>query len=158
MPYLTDAPIDVAALLSEARSGDGALCLFVGEITETQDTETGHTTLLVEHLLSNISKETLLRDLGHRHAALCGDALHLVHDALVARLAQEIAQPLALGSQPFFKCRIADPCVGQEFAAINGGPQFHHTAASSLLIWCDSQAEFEFTLDLLLDGLDRART
>jgi hypothetical protein len=23
--------------------------------------------------------------------------------------------------------------------------------------WCDSQVEFEFTLDLLLDGLDRAR-
>lgn len=32
---------------------------------------------------------------------------------------------------------------GQEFAAINGGPQFHHTAAMSLLIWCDSQAEID---------------
>lgn len=30
-----------------------------------------------------------------------------------------------------------------------------HTAHDPTLGWCDSQAEFEFTLDLLLDGLDR---
>ena len=34
MPFLTDAPIDVAALLQEARSGDGALCLFVGVVRD----------------------------------------------------------------------------------------------------------------------------
>ena len=32
-----------------------------------------------------------------------------------------------------------------------------HAAGGDSLGWCDSQAEFEFTLDLLLDGLDRAR-
>jgi len=32
-----------------------------------------------------------------------------------------------------------------------------HDAGDPVLGWCDSQAEFEFTLDLLLDGLDRAR-
>jgi AcrR family transcriptional regulator len=32
-----------------------------------------------------------------------------------------------------------------------------HNAADPTLGWCDSQIEFEFTLDLLLDGLDRAR-
>lgn len=32
-----------------------------------------------------------------------------------------------------------------------------HDAEDPTLGWCDSQAEFEFTLDLLLDGLDRAR-
>ncbi len=32
-----------------------------------------------------------------------------------------------------------------------------HDAADSALGWCDSQVEFEFTLDLLLDGLERAR-
>jgi AcrR family transcriptional regulator len=31
-----------------------------------------------------------------------------------------------------------------------------HDAADPTLDWCDSQAEFEFTLDLLLDGLQRA--
>lgn len=32
-----------------------------------------------------------------------------------------------------------------------------HAAEGQALSWCDSQAEFEFTLDLLLDGLDRKR-
>jgi AcrR family transcriptional regulator len=32
-----------------------------------------------------------------------------------------------------------------------------HAAGDPQLGWCDSQAEFEFTLDLLLDGLERAR-
>jgi AcrR family transcriptional regulator len=32
-----------------------------------------------------------------------------------------------------------------------------HDAADPTLGWCDSQVEFEFTLDLLLDGLDRFR-
>lgn len=30
-----------------------------------------------------------------------------------------------------------------------------HDAADDVLGWCDSQTEFEFTLDLLLDGLER---
>ena len=30
-----------------------------------------------------------------------------------------------------------------------------HDAADPTLGWCDGQAEFEFTLDLLLDGLER---
>lgn len=33
-----------------------------------------------------------------------------------------------------------------------------HDAADPTLGWCDSQVEFEFTLDLLLDGLERFRT
>lgn len=32
-----------------------------------------------------------------------------------------------------------------------------HAADGDVLGWCDSRTEFEFTLDLLLDGLDRAR-
>jgi hypothetical protein len=31
-----------------------------------------------------------------------------------------------------------------------------HDAGDDVLGWCDSQTEFEFTLDLLLDGLERA--
>lgn len=33
-----------------------------------------------------------------------------------------------------------------------------HTNDGDVLGWCDSQAEFEFTLDLLLDGLERERS
>jgi hypothetical protein len=32
-----------------------------------------------------------------------------------------------------------------------------HAVDDPTLGWCDSQVEFEFTLDLLLDGLERAR-
>lgn len=32
-----------------------------------------------------------------------------------------------------------------------------HDVADPTLGWCDSQIEFEFTLDLLLDGLERLR-
>jgi hypothetical protein len=32
-----------------------------------------------------------------------------------------------------------------------------HRSTDATLGWCDSQAEFEFTLDLLLDGLERVR-
>jgi predicted 3-demethylubiquinone-9 3-methyltransferase (glyoxalase superfamily) len=41
---------------------------------------------------------------------------------------------------------------GQEFAAINGGPQFRHSAAASLLIWCDTQAEIDALYGKLLAG------
>jgi hypothetical protein len=33
-----------------------------------------------------------------------------------------------------------------------------HQAGDPTIGWCDSQTEFEFTLDLLLDGLERLRT
>ena len=41
---------------------------------------------------------------------------------------------------------------GQEFAAINGGPQFQHSAAASLLVWCDTQAEIDELYAKLLAG------
>jgi hypothetical protein len=33
-----------------------------------------------------------------------------------------------------------------------------HDDPDSTLGWCDDQTEFEFGLDLILDGLDRMRT
>ena len=41
---------------------------------------------------------------------------------------------------------------GQEFAAINGGPQFQHSAAMSLMVWCDHQAEIDDLYGKLLAG------
>lgn len=46
MPFLTEAPIDVAALLREARSGDGALCLFVGVV---RDQNEGRPTVAIQY-------------------------------------------------------------------------------------------------------------
>jgi molybdopterin synthase catalytic subunit len=46
MPYLTDSPIDVAALLSETRSSDGGLCLFVGVV---RNENAGRETVAIEY-------------------------------------------------------------------------------------------------------------
>jgi molybdopterin synthase catalytic subunit len=44
--FLTDSPIDVAALLLEARASDGALCLFVGVVRNEND---GRRTTAIEY-------------------------------------------------------------------------------------------------------------
>ena len=44
--YLTTSPIDLAALLLEARSSDGALCLFVGVVRDEND---GRTTTSIQY-------------------------------------------------------------------------------------------------------------
>jgi len=41
---------------------------------------------------------------------------------------------------------------GQDFAAINGGPMFQHSAAMSLMVWCDTQAEIDELYGKLLAG------
>ena len=44
--FLTTSPIDLAALLAEARSSDGALCLFVGVVRDNND---GRTTTSIQY-------------------------------------------------------------------------------------------------------------
>ena len=44
--YLTTSPIDLAALLLEARSSDGALCLFVGVV---RDENEGRATTAIQY-------------------------------------------------------------------------------------------------------------
>jgi molybdopterin synthase catalytic subunit len=46
LAYLTESPIDVAALLTEARFSDGALCLFVGVVRDHND---GRATVAIEY-------------------------------------------------------------------------------------------------------------
>ncbi len=41
---------------------------------------------------------------------------------------------------------------GQDFTAINGGPQFHFDEAISLLVNCKDQAEIDYYWDRLLEG------
>jgi predicted 3-demethylubiquinone-9 3-methyltransferase (glyoxalase superfamily) len=41
---------------------------------------------------------------------------------------------------------------GQEFTALNGGPEFGFTEAISLFVSCDSQAEVDQLWDALVDG------
>jgi molybdopterin synthase catalytic subunit len=44
--YLTTNPIDVAALLNEARPGDGAVCVFVGVVRDESD---GRETVAIDY-------------------------------------------------------------------------------------------------------------
>ncbi|MEO8349544.1 MAG: molybdenum cofactor biosynthesis protein MoaE [Acidobacteriota bacterium] len=44
--HLTSDPIDVAALVNEARPGDGALCLFVGVVRNESD---GNETVAIDY-------------------------------------------------------------------------------------------------------------
>ncbi len=91
-----------------------------------------------------------------------GFSHHLAHRAIHA-----------LGSMPFgFAQEVFSPAAGLEpdeaeadlTAMAAALPNLTamvahemHTATDPTLGWCDSQVEFEFTLDLLLDGLDRLR-
>jgi molybdopterin synthase catalytic subunit len=46
MPYLTDSPLDLSALLSQARGSDGGVCLFVGVV---RDENAGRPTVAIEY-------------------------------------------------------------------------------------------------------------
>ena len=95
-----------------------------------------------------------------------GFSYHLAHQALhtlgsmILGFVQELFSPSATGEAPD---EAADAEAEEELAAMAAVlPHLAAMAASELhatgdptLGWCDSQVEFEFTLDLLLDGLDR---
>jgi hypothetical protein len=88
--------------------------------------------------------------LGHR-------ALHAL-GSLALGFDRGMFSPTAAGD-------VDEEAADEEFAALGEAlPHLAAMAASELhdaedptLDWCDSQAEFEFTLDLLLDGLARAQ-
>jgi predicted 3-demethylubiquinone-9 3-methyltransferase (glyoxalase superfamily) len=46
---------------------------------------------------------------------------------------------------------------GQEFAALNGGPEFTFNEAVSFVIECQSQEEVDYYWDKLTDGASRGR-
>ncbi len=93
-----------------------------------------------------------------------GVSYRLAHQALHALgsmalgFAQELFSPASAGGS------VDDEAAEAELAAMAGAfPHLTAMVAAELhdhaedpLGWCDSQREFEFTLDLLLDGLERA--
>lgn len=91
-----------------------------------------------------------------------GFSYHLAHRAMHALgsmtlgFVQELFSPAAGGGTT---AELADEQLARMAAML---PHVAAMVASEIhandgetLGWCDSQAEFEFTLDLLLDGLDR---
>ena len=93
-----------------------------------------------------------------------GLSYHLAHRAIhalgtmVLGFTQELFSPRADGGS------LDEEATEAEFAALADAlPHLTAMVASEIhdhdedpLGWCDSQDEFEFTLDLLLDGLARA--
>lgn len=94
-----------------------------------------------------------------------GLSYHVAHRGLhalgsmVLGFTQELFSPAAAGVRP----EEADADAQEQLAAMAAAlPHLTAMVAAELhasddptLGWCDSQTEFEFTLDLLLDGLDR---
>ena len=90
-----------------------------------------------------------------------GFSYHLAHRAMHAFG----SMPLGFVQEAFNPAGDETATTEADFAAM--AEQMPHMAAmvaaemhrdtDPILGWCDSQAEFEFTLDLLLDGLERAR-
>lgn len=107
--------------------------------------------LVFEGALGTMVRGGLSYHLGHK-------ALHALGSMLLG-YAQEIFSPASMGEG-------LDPEAAEaEFAAVAASvPHLAAMAAAEMhahddptLGWCDSQTEFEFTLDLLLDGLERLR-
>ena len=94
-----------------------------------------------------------------------GFSYHLAHRALHAfgslplGFAQEVFSPSAAGGSLEVEAAEADLAAMAEtmphLTAMVAAEI--HNATDPTLGWCDSQVEFEFTLDLLLNGLERLR-
>lgn len=104
-----------------------------------------------EDVLATLIRGGFSYQLGHR-------ALHAL-GSMVLGFTQELFAPAAAGGEAVAAAADADLA-----SMADSLPHLMAMAAAELhdaddptLGWCDSQTEFEFTLDLLLDGLDRAR-
>ena len=86
--------------------------------------------------------------LGHR-------ALHAL-GSMVLGFAQELFAPAEGGDSAAAETDMAAMAAMLPHISAMVAAELHD-AQDPTLGWCDSQTEFEFTLDLLLDGLDRAR-
>ncbi|MEV6813423.1 TetR/AcrR family transcriptional regulator C-terminal domain-containing protein [Micromonospora sp. NPDC051296] len=98
-----------------------------------------------------------LRDGGFSYR-IAHRALH-AFGSLALGFAQEVFRPASAGGQTD-----VDAAEAELAAMAEALPQLTamvaaeaHDAADPTLGWCDRQVEFEFTLDLLFDGLEQAR-
>jgi AcrR family transcriptional regulator len=85
-------------------------------------------------------------------------ALH-AFGSLALGFAQEVFSPAAAGGNmdvDAVEAQLPEMAEALPHLTAMMAAEAHATADPSLG-WCDSQVEFEFTLDLLLDGIDRAR-
>jgi AcrR family transcriptional regulator len=83
-------------------------------------------------------------------------ALH-AFGSLALGFAQEIFSPAPAGGTMDVEATEADlPGMAEALPHLSAMMEAEaHDAADPTLGWCDSQVEFEFTIDLLLDGIER---
>ena len=103
---------------------------------------------LFEDVLATMVEAGLSYHLGHR-------ALHAL-GSMVLGFAQELFTPASDGDADASEEELAQMAEALPHITAMVAAEFH-AADGDALGWCDSRAEFEFTLDLLLDGLEAQR-
>lgn len=113
--------------------------------------------------LSGLTMRALAADLGVEAMSIAaGFSYHLGHRALhslgsmVPGFAQELFAPADGEEDDQSEEELAGMARVLPHATAMVACELH-AADGDLLGWCDSRAEFEFTLDLLLDGLEARR-
>ena len=106
--FLTDSAIDLAALVREARAGDGALCLFVGVV---RDHNAGRATTGIHYEAYGPMAESqiarILEELTHEFPAVRIVVRHRVGDLAVGDASVAIAATSPHRAEAFAACRAA---------------------------------------------------
>jgi molybdopterin synthase catalytic subunit len=106
--YLTSSPIDLAALLLEARSSDGALCLFVGVV---RDENAGRRTTAIEYeaygAMAESEMSRVAEGLAREYPAVRLRMVHRVGRLSVGDASVAIAAVSPHRAEAFAACRAA---------------------------------------------------
>jgi molybdopterin synthase catalytic subunit len=106
--YLTDSPIDVASLLKEARSSDGALCLFLGVV---RDSNEGRATTSIRYEAYGPMAETqiggIVDELAREHPEVRVSVRHRVGQLAVGEASVAIVAVSPHRAEAFAVCRSA---------------------------------------------------
>ncbi len=73
-----------------------------------------------------------------------------------SEIVQVARRPMGVPGEEGKAMLVSFKLEGQDFLALNGGPQFPHTEAFSLLVECADQAEIDFFWDKLTSGGGKA--
>ena len=106
--FLTSSPIDLASLLREARPSDGALCLFVGVV---RDSNEGRATTAIRYEAYGPMAEQeiarILEQLAHEHPGVRVAVRHRVGELSVGEASVAIAAVSPHRAEAFAACRAA---------------------------------------------------
>ena len=106
--YLTSSPIDLPALLLEARPSDGALCLFVGVVrNESEGRQTTGIRYEAYGPMAETSIEKILGELSREFPAVRIAVRHRIGDLKVGDASVAIAASSPHRQEAFAACRAA---------------------------------------------------